>query len=196
MSDTSFQSKVRLNAQAVWDHLDALKLSQNDLARQLGLSQGYLSQLINGTRFASPRIQRRFQRALGDVELDELFTVVDPDPAGASSKKRKREVRSTTEEVQTSLAAILPPGTSALPSDFPDRLERLKKASGLTWNQLGEKVGVDPRQLIRWRSGSEPSGGAMLSLIRLTQVLPEGQQMLFGDVRQSGRRRSPRKDGR
>ena len=192
-----------MNAQAVWDHLDALKLSQNDLARQLGLSQGYLSQLINGTRFASPRIQRRFQRALGDVELDELFTVVDPDPAGASAKKRrlpavkrKRDAHSTTEEVQTSLAAILPPGTSALPSDFPDRLERLKKASGLTWNQLGEKVGVDPRQLIRWRGGSEPSGGAMLSLIRLTQVLPEGQQMLFGDVRQSGRRRSPRKDGR
>ena len=90
---------------------------------------------------------------------------------------------------QKPLAELLPPGTAVLPEDFPNRIERIKEASGLSWNGLAEKLGVDPRQLSRWRKGVEPSGGAMLALLRLTLLLPEGHHLLFGgDSRGIGHR--------
>lgn len=80
---------------------------------------------------------------------------------------------------QLSLAALLPPGTSALPLDFPSRLGRIKDATGLSWNEFADKLGVDPRQMARWRRGAEPSGGAMLALIQFAMLLPGGHRMLF-----------------
>ena len=53
---------------------------------------------------------------------------------------------------------------SLLPRDFPDRLERLKEASGLTWAGLAKAIGVDHKQIYKWRKGVEPSGGAMYGL--------------------------------
>lgn len=83
---------------------------------------------------------------------------------------------------QLSLVAALPPGIALLPEDFPERLERIKEASGLSWNSLAEKLGVDPRQVARWRKGVEPSGGAMLALMRLAMLMPGGLQMLLGEA--------------
>ena len=46
-----------------------------------------------------------------------------------------------------------------LPEDFEDRLERHRETSGLTWSALARAIGVDRRQLRRWRTkGVEPSG--------------------------------------
>ena len=42
--------KVMLRADAVWDRLNRLNMTQNDLARLLGISSGHLSRLINGRR--------------------------------------------------------------------------------------------------------------------------------------------------
>ena len=67
--------RVRLNAPAVWDLLNRRNLSQNDLARLVGVTSGYLSQLVNGKRHPSPATRRRLQEVLGDVEFDELFIV-------------------------------------------------------------------------------------------------------------------------
>ena len=62
---------------------------------------------------------------------------------------------------------MLPYGSGALSEDFLDRLRRLKEASGLTWAGLAVAIGVDKKQLLRWRrNGVEPSGGPMLSLVR------------------------------
>jgi hypothetical protein len=99
---------------------------------------------------------------------------------------------------QLTLSALLPPGSSALPDDFPSRLCRIKDSSGLSWNELAEKLGVDPRQVARWRRGAEPSGGAMLALIQFAMLLPGGHQVLLsnGDAAASrptarGSRRRP-----
>ena len=55
-----------------------------------------------------------------------------------------------------------------LPKDFPQRLERLKEASGLSWGALARAIGVDRKSLIRWRKkGVEPCGGAMHAIFRL-----------------------------
>ncbi|MYC39053.1 MAG: helix-turn-helix transcriptional regulator [Chloroflexi bacterium] len=65
--------RVRLKAEAVWELLNRLNLTQNELARRIGRSSGYLSQLINGERFPSAETRRRLMRVLGVTDFDVLF---------------------------------------------------------------------------------------------------------------------------
>ncbi len=75
------------------------------------------------------------------------------------------------------------PGVALLPDDFSQRLTRLKEASGLTWEGFASMVGVDYRQVLRWRGGAEPSGGAMLSLTEFATQVPGGLAILMGQDR-------------
>ena len=79
--------------------------------------------------------------------------------------------------------------SGVLPEDFPNRLIALKEASGLSWNGLAEAIGVDVKQLRRWRKGAEPCGGAMLSLVDLALTIPGGIQALLGYSPAAGERR-------
>ena len=69
---------VRLNARALWDRLDLLNRSQRWLARETGISPGYLSMLVNQGRAPSGRIRRRMQTALGVEDFRELFDLEEP----------------------------------------------------------------------------------------------------------------------
>ena len=72
--------------------------------------------------------------------------------------------------------------SGVLSQDFPRRLERLKEASGLSWRGMAKALGVDPKQLRRWRKkGVEPSGGPMLSLVRFASGIPGGMEILMGE---------------
>lgn len=73
-----------------------------------------------------------------------------------------------------SSSALYTPGVALMPEDFADKLTALKEASGLSWDGLAACLGVDDRQLLRWRKGSEPCGGAMLALVRLATRVPGG----------------------
>ena len=64
---------VLLKTRALWDRLERLGRSQNWLARELGISRGYLSALVNDGRAPSGRIRRRMQKVLGVEDFDELF---------------------------------------------------------------------------------------------------------------------------
>ena len=66
---------VLLNRQALWARLDILGRSQNWLARETGISRGYLSTLINQGRAPSGRIRRRMQEVLGVEDFHELFAL-------------------------------------------------------------------------------------------------------------------------
>lgn len=78
---------------------------------------------------------------------------------------------------------FIPPGVALIPDDFPDRLTLLRDLFGLTWEGMAVGMGVDPRQVLRWRRGGAPNGGAMLSLVRLAIRAPEGLgQLLDEDV--------------
>ena len=68
-----------------------------------------------------------------------------------------------------------------LPEDFPERLVRLKEASGLTWAGMARAIGVDPQQLREWRKGAQPSGGAYHSLVRFAAQVPGGLAILMGE---------------
>ena len=70
---------------------------------------------------------------------------------------------------------------SLLPRDFTDRLERLKEASGLTWAGLAKAIGVDHKQMYKWRKGVEPSGGAMYGLFRFAARLDGGLGILMDE---------------
>lgn len=82
----------------------------------------------------------------------------------------------------------IPYGSGVLPDDFVRRLVLLKEASGLSWNGFADALGVDPKQVLRWRHGTEPCGGAMLSLIRLAARTPGGLDLFLGDGVRPGRR--------
>ena len=64
---------VRLNATAFWERLALLNRSQNWLAREIGVSPGYISMLVNGERAPSGRIRRRMLRALGLDHFNQIF---------------------------------------------------------------------------------------------------------------------------
>ena len=71
-------------------------------------------------------------------------------------------------------------GNTFLPEDFPARLERFKGVSGLTWDGLAGCLGVDPRQLQRWRNGTRPSGDGLCALVLLAARIPGGLYTLLG----------------
>ena len=64
--------------------------------------------------------------------------------------------------------------------DFGERIEAFKEATGLSWDVLAACLGVDPRQLQRWREGTKPSGDGVNALVKLASRIPGGMYILFG----------------
>ena len=75
----------------------------------------------------------------------------------------------------------VPYPSGELPEDFAERLERLKQASGLSWERLAEAIGVERKQVLRWRRGTEPSGSAYHALVELARWIPGGIEILLGE---------------
>ncbi len=71
--------------------------------------------------------------------------------------------------------------SGGLPDDFPQRLVRLKEASGLTWEEFADVLGVELKQLLRWTQGTKPSGGAHHSLVGIAPWIPGGLEILMGE---------------
>ena len=80
------------------------------------------------------------------------------------------------------------PGVALLPEDFPDRLAALKQLTGLSWEGMATAMGVDSRQLHRWRKGTAPSGAAMLALVRLATQVEGGLDTLLDEDQRVVRR--------
>lgn len=77
---------------------------------------------------------------------------------------------------------VISPGVALMPEDFREKLEVIKRLTGLSWEGLASAMGVDSRQLWRWRKrGGEPGGGAMLALVRLALRVPGGLALLLDE---------------
>ena len=75
-----------------------------------------------------------------------------------------------------------PPGVALVPEDFREKLEVIKGLTGLSWEGLATAMGVDSRQLWRWRKrGGEPGAGAMLALARISLRVPGGLALLLDE---------------
>ena len=95
MRRSSRAPRVWLNHVAVWELLDRLGISQNELARRCGFSPGHLSMLMNGKRRPSPRVRRKLMEVLGVDDFDVLFITPPPEVAGrrpeeVGAPKRKK----------------------------------------------------------------------------------------------------------
>ena len=73
---------VRLDKVALWKRLTLLNRSQNWLAREIRVSPGYVSMLVNEGRTPSGRIRKRMLKALGVNDFHQLFRleVKDDEP--------------------------------------------------------------------------------------------------------------------
>ncbi|MCY3646801.1 MAG: helix-turn-helix domain-containing protein [Chloroflexi bacterium] len=57
------------------------------------------------------------------------------------------------------------------PEDFPQRLERLKEESGLTWSELAARLGTNPLTVRRWRQGIRPNALHLFALLDVAASL-------------------------
>jgi len=73
MSGRRSSRRILLNAQAFWNRLDLLNMTQNELARLAGVTSGYISLLVSGKRCPSPDLRRRLMERLGVTDFHELF---------------------------------------------------------------------------------------------------------------------------
>ena len=69
-----------------------------------------------------------------------------------------------------------------MPQDFGNRLEGLKKLTGLRWQEFAGKLGVSDRGVLQWRRGRcQPSRTSYLAIMALAKDLPGGYELMTGD---------------
>ena len=65
-------------------------------------------------------------------------------------------------------------------SDFPERLERFKEESGLSWAEIARRLGTYRYTVRRWwRKGTRPSARHLMALLDLAEDL--GLRHIFTD---------------
>jgi transcriptional regulator with XRE-family HTH domain len=67
--------RVRMNQTAVLHAIARRNMSQNMLAIRAGISSGYISQLMCGTRYPSPRVREKLQNILNPLTFDDIFII-------------------------------------------------------------------------------------------------------------------------
>ena len=65
--------RVRLDQRRAWARMNVLNLTRNDLARLIGRTSGYVSQMLNGERCPAPETRKRLMTALEVSRFEELF---------------------------------------------------------------------------------------------------------------------------
>ena len=72
------------------------------------------------------------------------------------------------------------PRTHVFPDDFPQRLERFKEESGLSWAEIARRLRTYPLTIRRWRfNGVRPNLAHQVALLELADSLGLGH--LFTD---------------
>ncbi len=67
--------RVKLNQTAVLHAIARRNMSQNMLAIRAGISSGYVSQIISGTRYPSPEVRQKLQDVLQPLTFDDIFII-------------------------------------------------------------------------------------------------------------------------
>ena len=53
------------------------------------------------------------------------------------------------------------------PRDFPERLDRFRRAAGMSWRGLARCLKVNARTVRRWKAGARPGSGHLVNLLEL-----------------------------
>lgn len=67
--------KVDLKTKFIRRKLIRKNMSQNWLAIKIGVSSGYMSQLMDGSRHPSPVVRQKFLDAFPECDFDDLFLI-------------------------------------------------------------------------------------------------------------------------
>jgi len=67
--------RVKMNQVAVLRAIARRNMSQNMLAIRAGISSGYISQIISGTRNPSPVVRQKLQDVLAPLTFDDIFII-------------------------------------------------------------------------------------------------------------------------
>ncbi len=81
--------KVRVNQPAVLRAIARRNLSQNGLAIKAGISSGFISQIMRGSRYPSPMVREKLQNAL-KVTFDDIFIIEEVEYDGAEAHETAR----------------------------------------------------------------------------------------------------------
>ena len=71
--------KARLRPDRAWDRLSVLNMSQGELARRIGRSKSFVSDLFHGRRYASGETRRRLMEVLQVNSFEDLFILEETD---------------------------------------------------------------------------------------------------------------------
>ena len=71
--------RARLDAEKAWERLSVLNMSLNELARRIGRSRSFVSDLFHGRRCASGETRRRLMEVLQVNSFEDLFVLEETD---------------------------------------------------------------------------------------------------------------------
>ncbi len=71
--------RARLDPDRAWERLHVLNMSQNELARRIGRSPSFVSDLFHGRRCASGETRRRLMEVLQVNRFEDLFIMEEND---------------------------------------------------------------------------------------------------------------------
>ena len=71
--------RARLDPEKAWERLNVLNMSQNELARRIGRSPRFVSDLFHGRRCASGETRRRLMAVLQVTRFEDLFILEETD---------------------------------------------------------------------------------------------------------------------
>jgi transcriptional regulator with XRE-family HTH domain len=77
--------RVKLNQIAVLRAIAKRNMSQNMLAIRSGISSGYISQIMCGTRNPSPAVRQKLQDVLQPLTFDDIF-IIEEDGNGSENR--------------------------------------------------------------------------------------------------------------
>ena len=62
--------------------------------------------------------------------------------------------------------------TYGFPDDFPERLKRFQRESGLSWSEIARRIGTYRHTVGRWKEGrGHPNTAHMMALLDLAEGL-------------------------
>ena len=71
--------RVLLDQRQAWARMNVLNLTRNDLARLIGRTSGYVSQMLSGERCPAPETRKRLMAALQVDCFEDLFILEEND---------------------------------------------------------------------------------------------------------------------
>lgn len=71
--------RARLDPDQAWERLNVLNMSQNELARRIGRSRSFVSDLFHGRRYAAAETRRRLMSVLEAARFEDLFVLEETD---------------------------------------------------------------------------------------------------------------------